>query len=89
MEGKTQLKTENFKLIDRKLEEKDICYVVIKNTTILKWVNHQKQTDEVTQVLKVFKSEEKANEFTQTLKTKMNESVYVIPTLFEDNEEKN
>ena len=81
---KTKITTKNAKITDRKLEDKDICYVVIKNTTLIRWVKNQQQKDEVTQVLKVFRSEQAAQDFVSTLKTRMNESTYVIPTLYEE-----
>ncbi len=65
------------------VNDADICYVVLKNTTVINNVTNFPQKDEVTQVLKVFADEDRAEAFKRKIHCKENEAVYVIPTLYE------
>lgn len=92
-EIKKALEAKNFKLIDE--GSLKIVYVVICNTTVVKFKNGKQNKDEYTQILRVCETEDNAHAYVKTLKQAMNRSYYVIPTPYgdvdlpKDGEEKN
>ena len=79
---KEALAAKNFKIIDEGSIK--IVYVVICNTTLVKFVNGKQNKDEYTQILRVCETEDNAHAYVKTLKPAMNRSYYVIPTPYGD-----
>lgn len=83
MEQVLQTSLSSSNIMQKIVKDADICYVVLKNTTVINNVTSFPQKDEITQVLKVFAEEDKAKAFKKKIHCKENEAVYVIPTLYE------
>ena len=78
---KQTMASKNLKILDESIK---LCYVVISNTTRVRFKNGKQEKDEFTQILRACKTEENAHAYVKKLPVVMNRSYHVIPTPYGD-----